>query len=97
MSDVFFSIWGGGRIHLKKMICLFSKGVIFSTSSSISCDIITLPPTLEYKNISGHIPGPSLRGAKWMGVGVPLNNSLGFLHTAPTGGCWLGIRGWEEQ
>ena len=25
-------------------------------------------------------PGPSFRGAKWMGVGVPLNNSLGFKH-----------------
>ena len=26
------------------------------------------------------LPGPSLRGAKWMGVGVPLSNPLGFKH-----------------
>ena len=30
-----------------------------------------------------NLPGPSFRGAKWMGVRVPLSNPLGFFHTTP--------------
>ncbi len=41
--------------------------------------------TTIYQNPKRYLDPP--RGAKWMGVGVPLSNPLGFL-TPAIGGCW---------
>ena len=57
------------------------RSVFFVAQSATRLCEVNLPTTMKKATIHTYLD-PPLRGAKWMGVGAPFNNRLGFFHTS---------------